>query len=264
MKKIIFGLNLILIFSIFGLGQKQKTDPQTETATNKPEKRRESKQTGKQSNQTDNLILNSATNIEAQLESALDVRKSKPGDSVVLQTTKAVKQNGEVIIPKGARLIGRVTEVQQKTKDNAASKLGVVFERLQGKNLDAPVSATIVSITQATASAEAGDLFGANAAGSSNSSGSGSASGGLLGGVTGTVGGVLNATTQTVGNVTNTAGQTLGGATQTVGKTLNGIQISQTTDATAAGATTLSAQNRNLRLEKGLTFRLLVSNSVEN
>jgi hypothetical protein len=240
MKKIILGINLILLVAAFAAAQKQRNG---------------------------DVLIQSGTNLEAQLESTLDVKKSKPGDEVVLKTTKAIRQNGQVVVPKGTRLIGRVTDVQQKTRQNAASSLNVVFERIQGKNLDAPIRATIVSITQASANSNIGDTSNSDISGSTSSTGnvsSSSGGGGLLGGVGNTVGGVVNTTTQTVGGVTNTAGQTVNGATRTLGRTINGIRISNSAGASAGGSTTLSTNSNNLRLEKGITFQLRVSESVQN
>jgi hypothetical protein len=84
----------------------------------------------------------------------------------------------------------------------------------------------------------------------------------LLGGVTNTVGGVVNTTTQTVGGVTNTVGETVGSTTQTVGNTVRGIQISQSASANAEGSSTLSLTGGNLRLEKGTTLNLRLTQSA--
>ncbi len=246
MKKIVTGIFLVLLLSVSGFAQKQKTV----------------------SDQNSGVLLQSGTSIEAQLQQTLDVNKMSVGDKVVLTTTKAIKQKGQTVVQKGSRLIGRVTEVKQKTKNNAQSKLGVVFDRLEGKNLSAPISATIVSITQASANTSLGDTSDSDISGSSTNSGSvsrtSSGGGGLLGGVTNTVGGVVNTTTGTVGGVTNTAGKTLGGTTQTLGRTLNGIQLSQSSSASSNGSTTISSPNKNLRIEKGVTFQLRLNQSVEN
>lgn len=214
-------------------------------------------------------MLKTNTALEAELQKTLDVKNARFGDEVVLKVTKTIKQDGEVIVPKGAKILGRVTEVQEKTKSNAMSKLGVVFDRIEGKNLNSPINATITSITNVASSASLnGDLFSTDSSANSSSTGSVSSSsgsgGGLLGGVTNTVGGIVNTTTNTVGSVTNTAGQTLGGATGTLRNTVNGINISQSASGSANGSTTLSAQNKNLKVEKGATFRLFVSESVEN
>lgn len=209
------------------------------------------------------VTLMSGTNINAELEKTLDVNKTQVGDEVILRTSQSVKQNGEVAIPRGARLIGRVTEVQRRTKENARSRISMVFERIQGKELSMPLNATIVSITNAAANASIGDSLGSDISGSSQTSTttSGSSSGGgLLGGVGGTVGGVVNTATQTVGGVTNTAVQTVGSTGQTLGRTVNGLQISAAASGSANSSTTLSTPNKNLRVDKGANFQLRVAN----
>ena len=255
MKKIIFGLNLILILSLPGLAQKPEAGKASSSSA-----------------RINGSALAAGTALNAQLEQTLDVKKARVGDQVALKVTKAIKQNGETIVPKGANLIGRVTQVQQKSRDNAISRLGVVFDRIRGENLNAPVSATIVSITNAGADlgASYSDISGTSSSStrvmtqSSTSNTNNSNGGGLLGGVTSTVGGVVSTTTNTVGSVTGTAGQTVGSTTQTLGKTVGGIRISPSVGASANGSTTLSAADRNLRLEKGATFQLRLNAMAGN
>jgi hypothetical protein len=219
-------------------------------------------------------MIEAGTSIEGQLQSAVDVKKSRVGDQVVLKTTKAIKQNGETIVPKGSKLIGKITEVKQKTKDNATSRIGMVFDRLQGKDLDMPINASIVSVAAAHVNAAAGDLFAGDVSGSSSTSGSASGGGrssgggGLLGGVGSTVGGVVSTTTSTVGQVagtaTNAVGSTIGQTTGTLGRTVNGLQISTAASGSASTASTISAQDKNVRLEKGATFQMRVDGSANN
>ena len=176
-----------------------------------------------------------------------------------------------VIVPKGANLVGRITEIKRKTKDDATSKVGMVFERIQGKNLDIPVNASIVSIVSGSANAAAGDLFAADAMGSGSASGSASArpssgggGGGLLGGVGSTVGGLVNTTTSTVGSVAGTATNTVHGTTGTVGRTVNGLQISQSASGSASSSSNISAHGKDVRVEKGATFNLRLDGSARN
>ncbi|HRH41549.1 MAG TPA: hypothetical protein PKY82_07900 [Pyrinomonadaceae bacterium] len=203
--------------------------------------------------------LESGTQISGQLQNSIDVKKAKVGDQVVLKTTQAIKQNGKTVVNKGSNIVGRVTEVQQKTKGQAMSKIGVVFDSLQNGKMMMPISATIVSLTQAQSSASlndnSADIMGSSSTNTTTRT-TGSNSGGLLGGVTNTVGSVVNTTTNTVGGVTNTVGQTVGNTTNTLGGTLKGIQISQSSDVSAQGSSTLSLQGGNLHLEKGTTFNL--------
>lgn len=210
------------------------------------------------------ISIESGTQIAAQLQNSLNIEKAKVGDQVVLKTTQAVKQNGETVIAKGSKLIGRVSEVQARTKEAAMSKVGIVFDRLQQDGSSMPIQATIVSVTRASTNTAPGDDLQSDISGSGSTSASARSSGGggLLGGVGSTVGGVVNTTTQTVGGVANTVGSTAGSATGTVGGTLRGIQISNSTDASASGGSTLSLAGGNLKLDQGTTFNLSISSSA--
>ena len=249
MKKVFLVLNVIIAASLTGTAQVR----QTSTAGSQSQST-VTKQAGS---------ISSATNIEAQLQNSLDVRKARVGDPVILKTTRAIKQNGETIVPKGSNLVGRVTEVQQKTKGNVTSRLGLVFDRLEGHNMTTPITASIISITDIHAATSAADVFDSDLAGSASSStrasGGTSSGGGLLGGVTSSTGSVVSATTQTAGGVVGATTQTLGGATQTVSRTVGGIQISQSVSGSAQGDATLSSRDKNIHLEKGVTFQLLLN-----
>ena len=268
MKKTLFGTGLILALAVSAFAQdgKFKKDPnqvenkEAGASGNSQEPVREP------DDSMDNLNFESGTNLEAKLLSTLDAKKAAVGDEVVLETTKSVKQDGEVILPRGSKLIGRITEVKRKSKDDKSSRIGIVFEQLQNEAFTVPVSASIVSIANAASSLSAGDLFSSDMSGSSRTStrtsGSSSGGGGLLGGATGAVGGVLNSTAGTVGGVTNTVGSTARGTAGTLVRTVDGIQIMQSGSASAGGTSTLSMENKNLRLNKGTRFQLQLNESV--
>jgi hypothetical protein len=261
MKRLLLMVLTVTVPASFAFAQRARTTDTT-SASNETS-------VAKQGRQVD---LASNTALTAQLENTLDAKHAKVGDRVALKTTQAVKQNGDTIIPKGARLLGHVTDVQQRTKENGESRIGVVFDRLQKGSLDMPITATIVSIAQ-TQTRAGNSSVDSDMMSSSNtrasSSGQRSGSGGLLGGVGNTVGGVVNTTTSTVGtvagNTTNAVGNTVGTTTNTAGNltgSLRGLQITQSTSATADGGSTLSLGTGNLHLESGTTFHLLVSSSA--
>ena len=249
MNKVYLGVLTVLASAFICFGQTskgQKTAPLADDG--KPGK---------------SIVLTSGTAINAELQKTLDVNNAKVGDQVMLKTTQTIRQDGQVIVPRGSTLVGRITDVQKRSKDNARSRIGMIFERIQGRQLSVPLSATLVSITNAAARASVNDTLMTDVSGSSQTSGSTrstSSGGGLLGGVTNTVGSVVNTTTQTVGTVTSTAGQTVGSTTDTLGRTLGGIQISTEASGSANSSTTLSSTNKNLRVEKGATFHLRVVN----
>jgi hypothetical protein len=266
MKRLLLVVLTVAVSASLGYAQKSRTSGSA-SASNETSASKQGRQV--------NLASNTA--LAAQLENSLDARHAKVGDRVALRTTQAVKQNGETIVPKGARLLGHVTEVQQRTKSNGESRIGVAFDRLQKGALDMPITATIVSLTQARSQTRAGDSSldsdimssSSTRTSSSASSSSRGSSGGVLGGVGNTVGGVVNTTTSTVGNVADTTtgavGSTVGATTNTAGNltgSLKGLQISQSTSASAEGGSTLSLGTGNLHLDSGTTFHLLVSSST--
>jgi hypothetical protein len=244
MNRIYFVISVILACTVLCFGQmdKKKAAPLADPG--------------------DRVLVMAGTTIDAQLQNSVDVNKAKIGDEVVLKITKSIKQNGEVVIPKGTALIGRITDVQRRTKENATSKLGMVFDRIQGRELSAPFSASIVSISNIATQVGMADSLMTDTSASSETSGGvsrGGSGGGLLGGVGSTVGGLVSTTGQTVGNVTNTAARTSDTATRTVGRTLTGIQISSSASGSANSSSTLSSRDKNLRVEKGATFNLRVN-----
>lgn len=261
MRKFYFATVLVVAVASTGLAQKTKTQANANAGSEASAQAK-----GRQIN------LQSATQIAAQLQGNLDAKNAKVGDRVVLKTTQAVKENGQVIIPKGAQLIGRVTDVQQKTKSSGESHIGLIFDQLRSGSSQTPITASILSITQARSRAQTNnadmetDTMTRSSASTRSSS---SGNGGLLGGVGNTVGGVVNTTTNTVGNVagstTNAVGSTVGATTSTAGGltgSLRNLQITQSSDASAQGGSTLSLTGGNLRLESGATFHMSVSSST--
>jgi hypothetical protein len=271
MKKILLTISLAMALTGVALAQTAETRGST-SASN----------TASASKQGRQVNLQSGTQLAAQLENTLDARHAKLGDRVVMKTTQSVRQNGEVVVPKGSRLIGHVTDVQQRTRTDNESIIGIAFDRLQKGSMNVPIAATIVSISQTHARAQSSasdDMFGSQPMTSSSSRSSTSANGGqrggggLLGGGGNSVGGVLNTTTSTVGNVaggaTTAVGSTVGATTNATANTtgnlsgaLRGLQITQSSNASAEGGSTLSLTGGNLRLESGTTFNLSISRTA--
>ena len=209
------------------------------------------------------LNIASGTRLAAQLQNTLDVRKARVGDRVVLKTTEAIKSGGQTVVKKGARLTGRVTDVQQSARGSAESHVTLLFDRIESGSLAAPISATVTSITQSSARASADDdgSLDAGVSGSSRTSArtqKSSSGGGLLGSTVGAVGGVVGTTTGVAGDVVSGAGETVG----SVGRTLGRVRVTQSASASAEGGSTLSLAGGNLLLEKGTTFHLTLSESA--
>lgn len=267
MKKFISGASLALLFTTAAFSQTASTGGSASTDTST-----------KVTKGDKSIDLSSAATITGKLQGSLDAEKAKVGDEVIIKTTKAVKENGKTVIEKGSHLVGRVTEVKQKTKDTAGSQIGVVFDTLKNGDQMVPVTASILSITNVATSARMDDTLGMDMSTSSTartSTQSSSSGGGLLGGVTNTAGSAVNTATSaagsvtntamnTTGNVVNTAGSTAGSTVGAVGTNIRGLQINQSADANANGSTTLGMNSGNLKLDSGTTFTVKVAGSASN
>ena len=153
--------------------------------------------------------LADGTSMNAMLSQPVDVKKNKPGDQVTAKTTEATKSEGKVVIPKGSKLIGHVTECRQRSKEEKESALGIVFDRAILKNgEEIPLNVTVRALaaaqsqTAAASSIGSDDLSaGGGAVGSARANG-----GGALGGVRSTAGAATGAVTNIPANASGVAG----------------------------------------------------------
>ena len=217
--------------------------------------------------------------VKGELEGKLDSKTAKAGDAVVLKTNQKIKTADGLVIPKGSRLIGHVTEVQAHSKEQAESRVGLEFDRVELRGGHAmAIHSMIESVSpspaaMAAASMENEDAFNAPMGG--GAAGGGMAGGGRLGG--GLVGGAAGGAAMTAGQVGSGLGATTGsavGATSNVGGTAasdlgrgvhgavsesgfvgtraTGIQgVMLTGNAASSTSGTLSAANRNVHLDSG-------------
>jgi hypothetical protein len=69
------------------------------------------------------------TGIYAELNGGVDSKKAKAGDAITLHTTEAVKSSDDrIILPKGTKVIGHVTQSKAKSKGANESTLGLAFD----------------------------------------------------------------------------------------------------------------------------------------
>ena len=165
--------------------------------------------------------LASASEMNATLDRSVDARRAKPGDEVTAKMNEDFTTQGGATIPRGSRLVGRVTEARPHSRAEgsaegaAASQLGIVFDKAElPDGREVPMQATIGALAAARSQAH-GELgsasHGAGGFGPSHASGGGFAGGGLGGGAIGGLGGAGGGV---VGSATGTAGATAGGATR--------------------------------------------------
>jgi hypothetical protein len=69
------------------------------------------------------------TDMVAELSHSVSATKAKPGDVVKAALTQDVLAHGRIIIRRGSKLMGHVTETKVRTKDDQESRLGMVFDK---------------------------------------------------------------------------------------------------------------------------------------
>lgn len=233
---------------------------------------------------------NAGTN--AVLSGTLDAKKAKPGDPVTAKTTEPSTTADHQQLPKGTKLLGRVTEAKAAGKGEAQSTLGIVFDRAVLKDgREIPINTTVRALAAAegTANASGGDAMGAGGAamgglgGGGRTSGSGlggavgglgATAGGAVGGVAGGVGRVGGGASGTLGSTVGASSHALTGGAGAVGGVnsqgllsagsqgvfgMQGVSLAQ--NASGAGSVVTSA-GKNVRLESGTRMLLSVEGSA--
>src|SRR6201997_5302769 len=86
--------------------------------------------------------------IPVQLTKTIDAKKAKTGDPVEAKVTQDLKtDNGDVLVPKDTKVVGRVTEAQARSKDQKESQVGIAFDHAVMKNGgDVPLPMSIQAV----------------------------------------------------------------------------------------------------------------------
>ncbi len=237
--------------------ERERTAPQPEASDKKPAAQ----------------SVRAGTRIEATLESALDAQSAKPGDEVTARVNKDVKQDGQVVIQKGDRLLGHITAVEAGGAAGATSQLAVSFDRLLRGEASSQLT-TVVTAVLSTPSEDRArqeermsreDPFVSPAPQRAPSRQS-SSSGGLLGGATSTVGSAVGATTSAVGGVAGGAGaasrSTVGSSTGAMLSTpVRDVRLESGAQAEHQSSlgSVFSTRDGRLRLESGTRLRFEVA-----
>lgn len=228
------------------------------------------------------VSLSSGTSVNATLSQPVDARKNRPGDQVTARTTEVVKSEGRVVIPRGSKLIGHVTQCKARSKEEKESALGILFDKAILKNgqqipLNVTIQALAAAQSVASASAGADDLAagaGAGAMGTARGSG-----GGGLGGVRSTAGAATGAVANTAANAGGIAGGAVGSTVNAAGATrgslgglnaagqltsnsqgvfgLNGVNLSSAVASNTQGSL-ITSTSKNVHLDSGTQLLLVV------
>ncbi len=94
--------------------------------------------------------------IVAELAKSVDAKKAKADDKIEARLTMDVLSHGEIVIPRGTKIIGHVIDARTRTKQVPESMVEIAFDRIVLKNeREIPLKATIQAVgapTQISAS----------------------------------------------------------------------------------------------------------------
>jgi len=210
---------------------------------------------GTSANSKETGSVAAGTALHAELSQSVDSKKAKAGDPITAHSTEAVKTDGQVVIPKGTKLVGHVTRASARSKGDADSVLAVQFDRAILKDgREMPLQATVqaLAVEQRVAAVGPEDLQPAGNAGNieGGAAGAGKAGNrGVVGGVGNTVGGAASGAASTIPRTTEDAtgavNSTVSSAAKASGRAETGLSSSGELLPTSRGVFGLSGLNLN-------------------
>ena len=207
------------------------------------------------------VTLPSGTGVNAELNSSVDSKKAKVGDKVEAHTTEEIKYAGKIIVPRGAKLEGHVTEATARSKGDSGSTLAIQFDKaIVKKGEEIPLNVAILAIA-----APLPDFSGGSPGTGSDSRGGGSAPT-----ASGSPMGTSHTPTATPGtpNIPDAADGTMGGggAAQLSPKSrgVYGLGDLKLMVASSNGnqTTVVTSSGKNVRLDGGTRLLLVVPDQV--
>ena len=85
--------------------------------------------------------------IEASLSKSLDAKKVKQGETIEAHVTENTEQNGKIIIPRGSKLEGRVTQVSARSNGDSSTAVGIAFDKaILKKGAEIPLNVSVQAI----------------------------------------------------------------------------------------------------------------------
>jgi hypothetical protein len=270
MKTLLTGIFAVLALGYFSVAQEATPVPATGAAPKTQQQTPMPTQPSPGSPQAGASRIAPGSVIPVQLTKSIDVKKMKTGDPVEAKVTQDMKAgNGEIIVPKDTKVVGRVTEVQPRSKEQKESQVGIAFDRAvmkTGGDMNVPMSIQAI-IAPSYLSSNNGS--GAEATGQQQSAGTaGGMSQGSGNARNGAMGGSQPSTPAPSGSATPTQDKTGNAAHEPVtGNTQGVLGIPNLTLSTATGTaqgSVVTSEKDNVKLESGTLMLLRVNQTGVN
>jgi hypothetical protein len=122
----------------------------------------------------DAVVVPANTQLSLRLETGLSSKTSSLGDRVTARVERATGDDGNVVLPGGTVLHGRVSEVEGSGRVKGRAHLAVTFDRMVVRGRSYPIEATVLSATAPDSQSRDAKVIGGSAV-----------AGAIIGGITG-------------------------------------------------------------------------------
>jgi hypothetical protein len=198
-----------------------------------------------------------AAPVSAELTKRIDVKKAKVGDEVDVKTTSNAKLPDGTDLPKGTRLVGKVTDVHSRSNADKTSHLAFDLDHAVTKDgHELSVHAAVTSVLVPVQAVDSGMMPGGGAGGGAAAGGGSSMSGGS--------GGVAPAPTSASVPMASSSDQPASSAQVAKGAqdrvpvaNMPGVVLTSADGVSSAGS--LDAANQNFSLDPGTKMTLNIS-----
>jgi hypothetical protein len=201
-----------------------------------------------------------AAPVSAELTKRIDVKKAKVGDEVDVKTTSNAKLPDGTDLPKGTKLIGKVTDVHAKSNTDKTSHLAFDLDRAVTKDgHEVPVHAAVTSVLAPAQPAESAYVPGGGAGGGGAAAGGGGGTSGSSGSSGGTAPAPASASVPVASSSdrpASTAQVARGPQDQVPVANMPGVVLTSADGLSSAGS--LDAANQNFSLDSGTKMTLNV------
>jgi hypothetical protein len=269
---------LVLSFTLLGYACAQTSASGSATTNTATQATTPATNASSQTNSAASAAGQTGTIVPVELSKSIDSKKAKIGDEVTARVVSDVRSGGAIAIPRGSKLVGKITEANARAKGDATSSLGVVFDRAVLKNgstinLVSTIQAVLAPPEVPVSSSmtpSGGDDMGAGGAAPRGGSSEAGGLGSTAGAIGNTAGSAVGAVGNTVGGVANRAPIDVGGnvgvnapavTSQTTGVVgLKGLELNSSADSSASGSV-LTGNSKSVKLDSGTRFLVNVSSA---
>jgi len=199
-----------------------------------------------------------ASSISAELTKGIDTKRAKVGDEVEARVTSSAKLTDGTELPRGTKLIGKVTDVHASSKQNKNAHLAFNLDHAVLKGGEQlPVHAALTSVTAPAPSTSANLPMSTGGAAAGGSTASGNTSGSAAGSAPAPAPAASSPIVTSSEPASTQGGMLRGPQDHVPVGNLPGVMLTGTSDANSAGS--LDAMGQNISLESGTKLTLNLS-----